>query len=227
MEEKETKQEKESKPEKAQALQASSKDEARKRKKDKLMFGGAVIVLLGISILTSKVNLLDELNQAVRKIWSVGQEAVAESEEVETLSKGGHVEIVTTQVVYLREIYEVLGEEIDESQAISILQEIKTLAYYGRKQGISASSSEIEECKKELRKKMEAADSSAYKKVAKRYGGEKDYWVTLKDELEEYVISEKLKEEKREEFSKKRDADVEKDLEDYINKMIGYENFKE
>lgn len=199
----------------------------RRAKKDKLMFAGAVVVIIIISVLTSNVNLPQELNAFVKKIWNDGQDAVTESSEVETLAKGGHVEIDSTQVVHLREIYEVLGDEKDEYQAIEMIKEIKTLAYHAGKQGIAASSKEIEECRTTLEEKMKDADEAAYNRVVKRYGDEDDYWTVLEDEISEYVIAEKLKEEKREELSKKKDTDVEAGLQEYIDEIVGYENFKE
>lgn len=199
----------------------------RKKTKDKLMFAAAVVVIAVISVLTSKVNLPQELNAFVRKIWNDSQDAVEESSENETLAKGGHVEIDSMQVVHLREIYEVLGEEKDENQAVEILEEIKTLAYHGSKKGIAASGQEIKECKNTLKKKMKDADEAAYNRVVKRYGDEDDYWTVLEDELKEYVIANKLKEEKREELSEKKDTDVEEKLQEYIDEIVGYENFKE
>lgn len=198
-----------------------------KAKKDKLMFAGAIAAILLISILTSQVNLVEELNGVIRTIWNNGQEAVAESEEVKTLSKGGHVEIVNTQVIHLREIYEAMGKDISESQAVAILQENKTLAYHGSKQGISASGKEIDDCIKDIKKQMKDADESSYNRIVKRYGDEDEYWAILRSEVEEYVIAEKMKEDKTEELSKKRDADIDKELQEYIDEIVGYENFKD
>lgn len=207
--------------------QESSEKNRKKTVKDKIMFAAAVVVIAVISILTSGVNLTEELGNFVKKVWNDGQDAVAESSEVKTLVKGGHVEILNTQVIHLREIYEVLGQEMDESQAVELLKETKTLAYHGNKQGIAASSKEVEACRNELKDKLKKADESAYNRIVKRYGDEDDYWNILEDELKEYVIAGKLKDEKREEFSRKKDADVETELQDYIDEIVGYENFRE
>ena len=213
--------------EKKELKEKKEQAEKNKTRKDKLMFAGAVVIILIISIATSNINMSDELSSFIKKIWSNGQDAVAESSNVKTLSKGGHVEIVNTQVIHLREIYEVLGNEINEDQAVEILKEVKTLAYYGEKQGISASKKEINDCIADIKKQMKEADESAYRRVVKRYGEEDDYWTTLRDEVEEYVISEKMKDEKEEEFAKKKNVDSAQKLQDYIDEIVGYENFRD
>lgn len=196
-------------------------------KHDTLFFGCAVVVILAISILLSEYNLVEEMNGFFRDIWNNGQEAVAEAERVKTVSEGAHIEIENTQVIHLREIYEILGKDIDETQAIAILQEVKTLSYYGQDIGVAALGSEVDACIEDIKKKLKEADETRYNKVVKRYGDDEDeYWTVLEAEVEEYVISEKMKEEKREEFSKKKGADVEKELQEYIDKIVGYENFK-
>lgn len=198
----------------------------KKQRHDTIFFGVAVIVILAVSILLSDYNLVEEMNGFFRDIWNNGQEAVAEAERVETVSQGAHVEIQNTQVIHLREIYEILGEDVDESQAIAILQEVKTLAYYGKDIGVAALGSEVDECIADIKKQLKEADEIQYKKVVKRYGDkEEEYWAVLEEEVEEYVISEKMKDEKREELSKKKNVDVEKELQKYMDEIVSYENF--
>lgn len=200
------------------------KKEMDSKKKEGLFFGGAIIVILAISILTSNVNMMDEISGFVKGIWNKAQEAVKESGEVKTLSKGAHVEIKSTQVIHLREIYEAMGEEMDESQAIAILQEVKTLAYYGNKQGVLVTDKELEAYINEIKEKLKE-DESGYRRLVNRYGDEDEYWTILKNEVKEYIVFEKMKEEKREELNNKRDVDVETELQAYIDEMVGYENF--
>lgn len=197
-----------------------------KKKKDKWMFAGAVVVILAVSILTSNVNLMDEVTGLVKGIWTGTQDVLDKSAEVETLASGTHVEILGTDAAYVREIYEVLGEIIDEDQAVEMLKEMKALAYYGKEQGVAASSKEKKALKEDLKTKMKESDESQYNRVVRRYGKEKDYWKILDDTLGEYIIAEKMKENKREELENKVDVDVEKELQEYIDELVGYEKFK-
>ncbi len=199
-------------------------EQEKKSKKEKLFFGLALVVILVISILTANVNLLDEVTGFVKKIWDDSQEAVAESERVKIVSKGAHISIQNTQVIHLREIYEIMGEEIDEKQAIAILQEVKALAYHGKEYGKAAGGKEIKEFVSDLKKKLKKADEAQYRRVYKRYGDEDDYWTILEDEIEEYIISEKMRAEKMEEFQKKENP--QKELEQYIEEIVGYESFQ-
>lgn len=201
-------------------------EQEKKSKKEKIFFSLALVAILVISILTANVNMLDEITGFVKKIWNDSQEAVAESEQVKTVSKGAHITIQNTQVIHLREIYEVMGEEIDEEQAIAILQEVKVLAYHGKRIGMAASSKEIKSCISDLKKKLKNADEAQYRKVYKRYGDEDDYWNILESEIEEYVISEKMRAEKREEFKQKKKEDPQKELQEYIDEIVGYESFQ-
>lgn len=204
----------------------SNSNQKQSKNKDKLFYGIAVLVILAISIASSKVNFLDEITGAVKGIWNKSQEVVDNTAKVETVSKGSHVEISSLQVVYVREIYEILGEEIDKEQAIAILQEVKTLTYHGKDIGISASKKEMEAFIDELKEQLKEVDEAQYERVVRRYGDEKDYWKVLEAEIEDYIIAEKLKEDKREELENKVDADVEKELQEYIDELVGYENFK-
>lgn len=199
----------------------------KKEKKDKLVMAVGIVVILLISIATSKVNLMDEISGFFMRIWNNGQEAVEEAARVETVSKGSHVEIKNTQVAQVQEYYDVMGESTDKGKALKTLQEIKTLAYHAKKQGIAATGKEVDTCIDKLKKKMKDTDRSRYNSLMKRYDSEKEYWKTMEDAVEEYVIAEKLKDEKRTELKRKKDADVEKELQEYIDEIVGYENFKQ
>lgn len=201
-------------------------EQEKKSKKEKIFFSLGLVVILIISILTANVNMLDEVTGFVKKIWNDSQEAVAQSDKVKTLSKGAHITIKNTQVIHLREIYEIMGEDIDEKQAVAILQEVKTLAYHAKSIGIAASGKEIKTCINDLKKKLKNANEVQYRAVYRRYGDEDDYWTVLEDEMEEYVISEKMKADKLEEFEKKKKEDPQKELEKYIDEIVGYESFQ-
>ncbi len=196
------------------------------KNKDALFYGIAIIVILVISITSSKVNFMDEINGFVKGVWNKSQEVVENTAKVETVSHGAHVEITSLEVVYVREIYEVFGKNVEEEQAIAILQEVKTLAYNGREIGISASKKEIEAFISDLKEQMKEADESQYGRLVRRYGDEKDYWTVLENEIEDYIIAEKVKADKKEELENKVDADVERELQEYIEEMVEYEKFK-
>lgn len=203
-----------------------NKEKKKSKNKDGLFYGIAIILILVISIATSNVNVANEITGFFRTIWDKSQEVVGSADQVETISKGKHVEITNWQVVYAREIYEVFGEEVDKEQAIAILQEIKTLAYQGKEKGVSVSKKEIQAFQEELTQQLKEADESQYGRVVRRYGDEEDYWAILKAEIEDYLIAEKVKAEKKEELENKVDVDVEAELQEYIDELVGYENFK-
>lgn len=213
--------------EKKKNTDIQNKDKTKKEgKKDKILFGAALLVILAVSIWTANINMQEKVSTFFKTIWNNGQEAVKEAQNVKTLSKGAHAEIKNTQTAHLVEIYQVLGKEMDEQQAVAVLQEVKTLAYHGKRQGVSASSKEIDSCISTIKQKLKDADQSQYNRMVKRYGDEDDYWTILEEEVREYVVSEKVKEEKRAELKKKKDVDVEKELQEYLDEIVGYENFQ-
>lgn len=199
-----------------------------KKKKEQWGYVGAVVVILIISLACgfSGIDLGEEFTKFFKGIWTGTQEAVDQSFRVEKLADGAHVDIMSTDVVYVREIYEVLGETVDEEQAVAILEEVKTLAYHGKDIGIAASSKEKDAFVDDLKEQMKDADESQYNRMVRRYGDEKDYWTVLDDAIEEYVIAEKVKSEKRKELEDKIDVEVEKELQEYIDKLVGYEKFQ-
>lgn len=207
--------------------QNDKNSQSRSKNKEKIVYAAAVVVILVISIASSKVNFLDTITGAVKGIWNKSQEVVENTSRVETVSKGSHVEISSLQVVCVREIYEILGEEIDKEQAVAILQEIKTLTYHGKEMGISAGKKEKEAFIEDLKKQLKKADEAQYERVVRRYGDEEDYWTILDSEIEDYLIAEKLKEDKRTKLDNKVDADVEKELQEYIDELVGYEKFEQ
>lgn len=196
-------------------------------KKDKWLLPAGFVVILAISIATSRVNIMDEITGLVKKVWNGTQEIAGNYAEVETLATGSHVKIKSTDVVYVREIYEILGEDIDQEQAVEILKEIKTLAYHGTSRGVSASSKEKDAFIEELKTMLTEADEAQYERVVRRYGDEKDYWTVLDDAIGEYVIAQKVREDKRQELENKKNVDVEKELQEYIDEIVGYESFQE
>lgn len=196
------------------------------KKLEKLIYAIAIVVILAISIASYKVNFMETISGAVSGIWNKSQEVVGETASVETASKGSHVKITGLQVAYVREVGEILGEDIDKEQAVAILQEIKTLAYKGREIGVSASKKEVDNFVNEWKEKLKEADASGYERVVRHYGEEEDYWTIVKSEIEEYIISQKVLEDKKEKLENKVDADVERELQEYIDEQVSYENFR-
>jgi len=199
-----------------------------KKKKETWGYAGAVVVILIISCVLgfSGIDLGAEVTGFFKNIWSGTVDAVNQSNEVEKLADGAHVDIISTDVVFVREIYEIFGEDVDKDRAVEILKEVKTLAYHGKEQGVSAGNKEIDAFSKDLKEQMKEADESQYYRVVRRYGEEKDYWKILKDAIAEYIIADKVKETRRQELENKADADVEAELQQYIDELVGYEKFQ-
>ena len=197
-----------------------------KKQKWKAFLGKAAIigVLLAISFATSSVNLADELQNFVKGFFNAAWEYGSNENNMDAVYiKGIHASITQGELLRERELNEILLSDNSESLAIEILEETKTLAYYGDKYGYYVSDKQIEEEISSLKEQLKDADSYKYKALCDEWKNENEFWKLMEEEMEDRLLAERIRQEKLEEYANEEDA--ESALQEYINSVVEKEQF--
>lgn len=201
-----------------------------KKKKLKAFLGKAAVflVMIGISIATSSVNLTDELQNFVRGFFDAAIQFGNEQTDYNAIYiRGNHVTISTGEYRRACQMDEIMEGSHAPEEIAQQLKETKTLAYYGKEAGFAVTKDQIEQKEKEQKALLQDKNSFQYKAMCDDWGTEKKLWALMEDTIKEQILASRVIEEKTKELSNRADIeDVDAALQSYIDELVEKEKFE-